>query len=239
MTTPQKISAADSIMGVMRAVSAVGKTGRNQAQNFNFRGIDGVLNAVGPALREVGGFIKPDAVEITYEHGASSKGTPTIEVHLTARYSWYGTDGGEPVSSVVVAEAMDTSDKATAKAWSVAYRTFLLQILCLPTDEPDPDAEYIERASHVGASGPNTTTATKGTRGAAKAVSAPIVPPVVKATRDWVKVGAECKTMDELRALYAVATELGELEVSLGDGGTVHEYLWALRGELAKATEAS
>lgn len=239
MTEPKKISAAESIMGVMRAVSAVGKTGRNQAQNFNFRGIDGVLNAVGPALREVGGFIKPDLVKVKYEHGASSKGTPTVEVHLTARYSWYGTDGGLPVESVVIAEALDTSDKATAKAWSVAYRTFLLQTLCLPTDEPDPDEDYVERASHVAASGPKTTTATKGTRGAAKPVSAPITPRTTKATRDWVKVGAECKTMDELRALYAVATELGELEVSLGDGGTVHEYLWALRGELAKATESS
>lgn len=237
MTEPKKISAADSIMGVMRAVNAVGKTGRNQAQNFNFRGIDGVLNAVGPALREVGGFIKPDLVKVRYEHGASSKGTPTVEVHLTARYSWYGTDGGEPVTSVVIAEALDTSDKATAKAWSVAYRTFLLQTLCLPTDEPDPDEDYVERASHVDATRPNATTATKGTRAAAKPPTAPITPPVTKASRDWVKLASACKSMDELRVLYAAATEAGELEVSLGDGGTVHEFLWSLRNELANKEE--
>jgi hypothetical protein len=41
---------------------------------------------------------------------------------------------------------MDSGDKATAKAMSVAYRTALLQVLCLPTDEPDPDSHTYERA---------------------------------------------------------------------------------------------
>jgi hypothetical protein len=229
----EKISAADSIVGVMRAVSAVGKTGRNTVQNFNFRGIDGVLNAVGPALREVGGFIVPKLVDSFYEHGSTAKGAATVEVKLTVEYRWFGTDGGEPIKSVVIAEAMDMSDKATAKAWSVAYRTYLLQILCLPTDEPDPDSEYIERGAQVGASRANTATASKGTRGAPAPVSAAISTPA-KASRDWAGLGAACKSMDELRVLYSAATELGELEVPLGDGGTVHDFLWALRGELAK-----
>lgn len=42
---------------------------------------------------------------------------------------------------------MDSGDKATAKAMSVAFRTALLQALCLPTDEIDPDAESYERSS--------------------------------------------------------------------------------------------
>jgi hypothetical protein len=35
---------------------------------------------------------------------------------------------------------MDSGDKAAAKAHSIALRTFLLQVLALPTDEPDPDS---------------------------------------------------------------------------------------------------
>src|SRR5690349_389303 len=38
----------------MRAVTAVPKDGHNAAQGFSFRGIDGVVNGVGPALRKVG-----------------------------------------------------------------------------------------------------------------------------------------------------------------------------------------
>jgi len=34
-----------------------------------------------------------------------------------------------------------------SKAHSVAYRTLLLQALCIPTDEPDPDAASHERAA--------------------------------------------------------------------------------------------
>jgi len=46
-----------------------------------------------------------------------------------------------------VAESMDSGDKATAKAMSVAFRTALLQTLCLPTDESDPDADSYVRSA--------------------------------------------------------------------------------------------
>lgn len=144
-----KVSAGQSIAGVMQRVNAVGKKDRNEAQRFNFRGIDAVVNAIGPALREVGGCIVPTVLEKVYERGITKSGTPTVETFLTVEYAWYGTDGGEPVRGVVPGEAMDTSDKATAKAMSVALRTFLLQTLMLPTDEKDPDAEYHERAKTV------------------------------------------------------------------------------------------
>jgi len=142
-----KVSAVDSIAGVMARVSGVAKNGKNTQQGFNFRGIDAVVNAIGPALREVGGIIVPNVLDKVYERGITKSGTPTVEVFLTVEFAWHGTDGGEPVKGVVASEAMDTSDKATAKAMSVALRTFLLQTLMLPTDEKDPDAEYHERAS--------------------------------------------------------------------------------------------
>jgi len=142
----EKISAAQSVIGVMAEVGSVGKTGHNDHQNYNFRGVDAVLNAVGPALRKVGGFISPGVIlDKQYERGVTSKGVGTVEVRLTVQYKWYGTDGGEPIVSEVASEATDTSDKATAKAMSVAYRTYLLQILTLPTGDRDPDADSIDR----------------------------------------------------------------------------------------------
>jgi hypothetical protein len=41
---------------------------------------------------------------------------------------------------------MDSGDKGTAKAMSVAYRILLLQSLIIPTDDRDPDQDSYERA---------------------------------------------------------------------------------------------
>ena len=43
-----------ALAAVMNDVTHVGKEGKNSAQAYSFRGIDGVLNAVGPAFRRHG-----------------------------------------------------------------------------------------------------------------------------------------------------------------------------------------
>ena len=48
-----------ALSAVMGDVQAVGKTGRNESQGFSFRGIDAVVNAVGPALRDHGVIVTP------------------------------------------------------------------------------------------------------------------------------------------------------------------------------------
>nr|NIR35086.1 hypothetical protein [Actinomycetota bacterium]NIS29148.1 hypothetical protein [Actinomycetota bacterium]NIU64548.1 hypothetical protein [Actinomycetota bacterium]NIW26339.1 hypothetical protein [Actinomycetota bacterium]NIX18907.1 hypothetical protein [Actinomycetota bacterium] len=49
-----KPSVHEAVSAVMEAVQAIGKTDRNKRQNFDFRGIDTVINAVGPELRKHG-----------------------------------------------------------------------------------------------------------------------------------------------------------------------------------------
>jgi hypothetical protein len=66
-------------------------------------------------------------------------------VKVKVTYTFIG-QAGDAISATVVGEAMDAGDKATAKAMSVAFRTALLQALCLPTDEPDPDSNSYERS---------------------------------------------------------------------------------------------
>lgn len=129
--------------GVMGDVQAVRKTDRNESQRFLFRGIDAVMNAAGPAMRKHGVTVVPHVLTRKLTDVQLSKRTATA-VHLKVRYTVYGP-GGDSFSGEVYAEAMDMGDKATAKAMSVAYRTFLLQSLTIPTDEPDPDADSYER----------------------------------------------------------------------------------------------
>lgn len=129
---------------VMAEVQVVRKGSKNQAQRFLFRGIDAVMTAVGPALRKHGVIILPEDVEVHRSNGTTANGKQTAEVVLKVTYRVYGP-GGDSISGKVAAEAMDFGDKAIAKAMSVAYRTFLLQALTVPTDDPDPDSESYER----------------------------------------------------------------------------------------------
>jgi len=137
----------------MEAVQAVRKDSKNQVQRFNFRGIDAVMNAVGPALRKYGVTILPEDVDVHRSNGTTSNGKQTAEVVLKVTYRVYGP-GGDSIHGRVAAEAMDFGDKAIAKAMSVAYRTFLLQALTIPTDEPDPDSESYERGVPSGIGAP-------------------------------------------------------------------------------------
>ncbi len=138
------MNARELVLAVMQEVQGLAKRDKNTHQNFNFRGIDAVVNAVGPALRKHGGFITPQIIEKSSE---IMNGKLNL-VRLTVGFEVFGTEG-EPIIGTVAAEAFDSGDKATAKAMSVAYRTFLLQLLCLPTDEPDPDSFTYDIAQHT------------------------------------------------------------------------------------------
>ncbi len=166
---------------VMRSVDHVGKGDFNSHQKFNFRGIDGVLNAVGPALREHNVVVYPRLHDVAYEEVKTSGGKASTACRVVVDYIFASVDGST-VETRVAADSWDTGDKAMPKAMSVAMRTALIQALALPTDEPDPDSfTYTREAADE-----------KKERDAAKIE----------------RVDAEieaAKTVDELRALWAQA----------------------------------
>ena len=156
----EQLTVHQALSKVMAEVQAVRKESKNQAQRFNFRGIDAVMNAVGPALRKHGVTILPEDVEVHRSNGATANGKQTAEVTIKVTYRIYGP-AGDSIHGKVAAEAMDFGDKAIAKAMSVAYRTFLLQALTIPTDEPDPDSESYERGVPNGTRGSQENMATQ------------------------------------------------------------------------------
>lgn len=131
---------------VKRQVRAVGKESRNKTQNFMYRGIDAVVNAAAPALDEHGVITAPHLDKLTYgtvEVGKDRTRMAHAQVEVT--YTFHGP-AGDNFTVTVPGEAMDSGDKATAKAMSVAYRIALSQALNLPTHERDPDADSYERS---------------------------------------------------------------------------------------------
>jgi len=136
----------EALSRVMADVQAVRKDNRNQQQGYSFRGIDAVVNAVGPALREHGVIVVPHVEDVQYNVvEVGQRRTPMRECTVRVRYVFHGP-AGDTIDCVSIGEAMDSGDKATPKAMSVAMRVALLQALCIPTDEPDPDSTAYERA---------------------------------------------------------------------------------------------
>ena len=134
----EKMNVDEAITAVMRDVTHLGKNQKNSHQGFNFRGIDDVLNIVGPSMRKHG--LKTYTRVVSVKTGEKpTKNSVAKTVDLIVEIVWRAPDGSEIVSSVA-AESFDSGDKATTKAMSVAQRTAYLQTLCLPTDEPDPDS---------------------------------------------------------------------------------------------------
>jgi hypothetical protein len=133
----------EAMAAVMGDVRAVAKTDRNESQKWNFRGVDAVVNAVGPAMRKHGVVLIPTVLEHDVSSIATSGNKTMRSVVVSVRYVFIGPEGDQ-LEAVSVGEAFDSGDKATAKAMSVALRTCLLQSLLLPTDDPDPDHELYE-----------------------------------------------------------------------------------------------
>ena len=134
-----------ALAAVMDDCKAVAKRDRNDHQRFMFRGIDAVVNAVGPILRKHSVVVVPNVESVTYDHVQTSTGKPATACRVLVTYTFYAGDGST-IDTRVAAEAWDNGDKAAPKAMSVAFRTALLQSLALPTDEPDPDSTTYERA---------------------------------------------------------------------------------------------
>ncbi|MUN54747.1 hypothetical protein GMA10_05910 [Kocuria koreensis] len=145
MSDPKKIH--EALADVMEDVRAVRKGDQNTHQRFMFRGVDAVVNAVGPKLRKHGVIVMPEVLEKSVDVAQTKNGAINYITKVTVKYTFTGP-AGDQLSAVVPGEAMDMQDKGTAKAMSVAFRTCLLQALCLPTDDTDPDAENHEESVH-------------------------------------------------------------------------------------------
>ena len=142
--TETSISVFKALGAVMDEVQAVGKKNRNTEQGYNFRGIDAVVNAVGPAFRKHGIIAVPMKSQAAFRDVLTTREKRSRECTVSVTYRFYGP-AGDFIDAEVPGESMDFGDKGAAKAMSVAYRIALLQVLCIPTDEPDPDAQSFER----------------------------------------------------------------------------------------------
>lgn len=149
-------SIAQALAAVMGEVQSISKDQRvsEGPARFNFRGVDDVMQAVGPALRKHGVIFAPTrVVSVDHERYTTAKGSQMDGVTVVVEYTATGPSG-DFLTFASAGQAADAGDKATSKALSVAYRTVLLQALCVPTGDPDPDSTTHERAHAVDVADP-------------------------------------------------------------------------------------
>lgn len=131
----------EAIRSAMADIARVGiaKISRNKDQGYNFRGIEAAMNEMSPILIKNGITITPAYSELTVNERESKSGGKLRFVTVKGSFKFEAEDGSFVVGEAY-GEGMDSSDKGTSKAQSVAYRTALFQQFVVPTMAIDPES---------------------------------------------------------------------------------------------------
>lgn len=141
----QRIAVLQGISQVMASFAehGIAKNGKNESQGFKFRGIDDVLNRLSKHLVEANLVIIPQVMSRDVSERTNSRGNALFYVTLNVAYTIVSTIDGSEYTVVTVGEAMDSGDKATNKALSIAYKYMAFQLFAIPIDE-DADRQSHE-----------------------------------------------------------------------------------------------
>lgn len=174
-------------MNVYQAINAVqaelakigiSKSSRNtQGAGYNFRGIDAVYNTMSSIMAEKGLCIIPRMLTRTCEERQSKSGGALFYVTVEAEFDLVSIDGSMHTARTF-GEAMDSSDKATNKAMSAAYKYMAFQTFAIPTEgDNDADAHTHEVTAKMD----------------------------VSRLADWLTGIDDCTTEEELKEVYGQA----------------------------------
>lgn len=134
-----------AIHGVLTDLSKVGigKDKKNQQQGFQYRGVDDVMNVVSSLLAKHGLLILPRVTKRECIERQSAKGNALFYTILEVEYDFVAAaDGTKHVVGPFVGEAMDSGDKSSNKAMSIAYKYACFEAFCIPVEaENDPDSQ--------------------------------------------------------------------------------------------------
>ena len=118
------------------AEQGITKTHRNEEGDYSYRSIEDVLAALAPLLARHRLCVLPRVLE----REALRLGRAGTLVSVRAAFDLVSALDGSAHSIESFGEALDESDKGTAKAISAAYKSAMLQAFCIPVPQEDVDA---------------------------------------------------------------------------------------------------
>jgi len=124
----------------------IAKDRKNTIQGFSFRGIDAVYNALSPLLVKHGLLILPRCTARDVVERHTAKGNLSLDVTVTVEYDFIAIkDGSIKTVGPMYGQAMDTGDKATSKAMSIAYKYAVFEAFSIPLEgSEDADSSTTE-----------------------------------------------------------------------------------------------
>lgn len=131
-----------AIASVMSALSKEGisKDRKNQAQGYNFRGIDDVYQSLSSLLSANQLVIIPRVQSHRLEERETAKGGRMAYSFVDVEFDLVSAEDGSTHTARTTGEGMDSADKSTNKAMSAAYKYMAFQVFCIPV-EGDNDAD--------------------------------------------------------------------------------------------------
>lgn len=146
-----------AINEVTAAISrdGIAKGRANTAQNYNFRGIDDVYNALSGPLSVAKLLMLPRVLTRTVTERTTKGGAVMSYVVLDVEFDFVSAIDGSKHTIRTMGEAMDSADKATNKAMSAAMKYACLMAFQIPTEgDNDADAHHPEPYRQEPARGP-------------------------------------------------------------------------------------
>lgn len=135
---------------VLEEVGVVGKGERNNQQNYNFRSIDQLYNALAPAFAKYGITMSQRILEHACEERRSANGNAAFRVVLKQETTFWAPDGSNIVTETIGECIEYGGDKGYNKAQIAATKYAILRTLPIPTDEQkDADHDSPEVVSNV------------------------------------------------------------------------------------------
>jgi ERF superfamily len=146
--------AAPNVYAAINAVSAelaehgIAKAHVNVADDYKYRSIDDLLDRLAPLLAKHRLCVLPQVLEREVIERTDDCERLLFHVVLRVAFALTSVDDGSSHQVEAYGEALDASDKATAKAMSSAYKNAMVQTFCIPFS----GSEDADRASPRAAS---------------------------------------------------------------------------------------
>jgi hypothetical protein len=138
-TAPQVYRAISAVIAEF-AKAGIAKAHTNIRDQYQYRSLDDLLNRLAPLLVRHKLCILPRVLTRECESVSGERDELLTSVRLEVAFDLVSSRDGSCHTIQSWGEALDASDKGTAKAMSAAYKSAMLELFCVPVANEDADA---------------------------------------------------------------------------------------------------
>jgi hypothetical protein len=125
----------NAMLQIMAGIDPIAKNKTNSQQNYKYRGVEDIYAVLNPMLIANKVLLIPEILHHDIKEFTSSKGSLLFRAIVTMKYIFKSVEDGSFIETIMTGEGMDSGDKATPKAVSMAFKYMAFQLFCIPIDE--------------------------------------------------------------------------------------------------------